>query len=124
VDGGGGWHLTLAGFLASIGYIVLVKGLRIAIPLDVWSAGPTNPWWWIFLSPAVPMGLILYLRGRFKCGNPALMLPLLLIVPLVCFYIVLYATGSDVGSARQQGWMFQELDYTVCWQLAGGWQAG
>jgi len=103
---------VLTGFMASIGYIVVLKGLRTSMPTNIWRAGAANPEWWYFALPAVGFGMIMYIRMRYDLGPPSVMIPLLIAIPIALFYIIVYATGSNIDVVRAKGWMTPLLSYS------------
>ena len=107
---------VLSGFLAVVGYKIMLKaidaatGAHISLELNhivispIWTGD-----FWAKLSPAVPLGVTIYYLKKNHIGNPLVMLPTLLGVPLFVFYIViLVANGGDLAAgidkAREDGW--------------------
>ncbi|KAH9251144.1 hypothetical protein BASA81_011043 [Batrachochytrium salamandrivorans] len=96
----------LAGFLASIGYLVVVKAIKTSMPHDTYDAGPGDAMWWAFAAPGLPIGVLMYLQKRWHVGNPVVLIPIILVVPLSLFFIIVYGSGSDIEQVREQGWLF------------------
>jgi MFS superfamily sulfate permease-like transporter len=104
---------VLTGFMGTIGYIVLHKALRISIPINIWQAGPSLPQWWMFAGPAMGFGLLMYLREFLNpYVTPAFSLPIIMVAPLIAFWVAVYVTGGSVDTARDQGWMFPIILYS------------
>lgn len=59
--------------------------------------------------PAACIGVPMYFLKAMHIGNPAVVMPACLLVPLGVFYAFLYATGSDITEARDQNLMFPEM---------------
>jgi len=57
--------------------------------------------------PAAFVGVPLYFIKAYHIGNPAIVIPAFLIIPLAIFYIVVYGSGNDLDSAEE--WMFPEM---------------
>ena len=113
---------VLSGFLAVVGYKIMLKaidaatGAHISLELNhivispIWTGD-----FWAKLGPAVPLGVTIYYLKKHHIGNPLVMLPTLLGVPLLLFYIVLLADsdGGDLGErikkARADGWYYKEF---------------
>jgi SulP family sulfate permease len=100
----------LTGFMAALGYLNILKALRTAIPPDIWVSGPLDPDWWKFSSPAILFGFVMFIRQRFMLGNAGLVVPLVMIVPLLIFYVAYYSGGGTVQQAREQGWLFPYMN--------------
>lgn len=96
-------------FLSCVGYKVFKYGLKFC------NYDPRQ-----FL-PAACIGVPLYFMKALHVGNPAIVIPSMLVVPLGLFYTILYGTGGDLDSARQSGYMFGELDNADFWSM---WQYG
>lgn len=67
--------------------------------------------------PAACIGVPLYFVKALHVGNPAIVIPTMLLVPLAIFYTLLYATGGDVASARGDGWFFAEIENAQFYQV-------
>ena len=97
---------VLGGFLASVGYLVLLKGIKTAVG-HYWYE-PLSWEFWRLLLPSLPIGIGLYASKRFHLGKPVHVFPFFVIVPLAIFYAVLFGMGGTIESARAQGWFFEE----------------
>jgi len=147
---------VLAGFLAVIGVKIMLKAIDAATSYHVdfaikigctTSAGKScafEDWehtatafgcvdFWTHLLPAVPYGLSIYLMKKYHVMNPLVLLPLMLGVPLILFYVILVilapAGGADVdgngaagdfldnfAAARQESWLYPVFNE--------GWEVG
>jgi len=77
--------------------------------------------------PAACIGVPLYMFKALHIGNPAIVIPTMLLVPLGIFYIILYGSGGDIESARNDGWMFGEIqnaDFWTVWDVTLGSSGG
>ena len=101
---------VLAGFMASIGYLVVLKALKTAIPHEAWELGPGVWAFWMYFLPSIPIGVLMYLQKRWHVGSPVVLLPIILLVPLAIFFGVVYGTGSDIEAARGGGWLFPSFN--------------
>ncbi|KAH9252948.1 hypothetical protein BASA81_009104 [Batrachochytrium salamandrivorans] len=97
---------VLAGYMASIGYLVTVTAMKTSMPTPVYNYGAAAPMFWAYFLPGVAVGLAMYFQRRWKVGNPTLVLPLVLFTPIILFYIIVYGSGSDIVQAAKDGWMF------------------
>jgi SulP family sulfate permease len=59
--------------------------------------------------PAACIGVPLYFVKALHLGNPAIVIPVMLLVPLGLFYIGVYASGDSLDSMREKGWMFDKI---------------
>lgn len=98
---------VMHGFMGSVGYTILSKGVMLSMPLEPWVAGPLQPIFWTLLMPAVILGLIMYLRDRYKLGKPIIVVPLLMILPLAVFCAVAFSSSEAQAKARKDGWLFR-----------------
>jgi len=100
---------VLCGFMASIGYTICEKALMLSMPEGVWNEGPSYLDWWRLSLPALLLGCLMFLQARFKVGKNIIAMPLLMLAPLVLFYVVVFATGEGVGAARQNLWFLNTV---------------
>lgn len=104
---------VVSGFLSCIGYKVLKKSVEVACPTEYklkldylkyyfgsWAGS------WMFLIPALPIGLTLYALKRYHIGRPTVYFPFFVVVPTAVFYTVIYAQGIGLEEARAMGWLF------------------
>jgi len=59
--------------------------------------------------PAACVGVPLYFMKAYHIGNPAIVMPLGLLVPLGIFYAIVYGKGSNVEEMRAADWFFPEI---------------
>eukprot|EP00928_Gymnodinium_smaydae_P099586 TRINITY_DN9547_c0_g1_i1.p1 TRINITY_DN9547_c0_g1~~TRINITY_DN9547_c0_g1_i1.p1 ORF type:complete len:1303 (-),score=213.68 TRINITY_DN9547_c0_g1_i1:1048-4380(-) len=59
--------------------------------------------------PAAVIGVFMYFVKVARVGNPAVVLPLLLLVPLGAFHIYIATQGGDLEAARADGLMFPRI---------------
>ncbi|CAL1139877.1 unnamed protein product, partial [Cladocopium goreaui] len=90
-------------FLACVGYKVFFYALKFC------DMEPQQ------FMPAALIGIALYFIKALHIGNPTIMMPLGLLVPLCIFWGVVFATGENVDSMRQQGWLFVEIGNEPFW---------
>lgn len=67
--------------------------------------------------PAAMIGVPLYFFKAKHIGNPAVVLPSMLLIPLALFYIVLFASGSDLEEARKDKIMFPKIEDVPFWNI-------
>lgn len=67
--------------------------------------------------PAACVGVPLYFMKAMHIGNPAVVIPSVLLIPLAIFYVILYGAGGTVYSAREAGWMFDTLENVDFWTV-------
>ena len=70
---------VLSGFMASIGYLVILKALKTAMPHDIYDEGPLHWQFWAYFLPAIPIGVSMYLQKRWHVGSPVVILPFILV---------------------------------------------
>jgi hypothetical protein len=85
---------VMEAFLSCIGYKVFKYALKFS------DKDPRQ------FIPAACIGVLLYFVKAFHIGNPAVVLPTLLFVPLGLFYVGLYSFGYSVEEAREMGLFF------------------
>jgi len=93
-------------FLSCVGYKVFMYALKFC------NYDPTQ-----FVIAAC-VGVILYFLKSMHVGNPALVLPVGFVIPLLIFSSVMYFKGKNVDYARDGGWMFPEMKNIEFWK---GW---
>lgn len=132
----GKFHLTriaqflptnvLHGFLTTIGFNILIEAISISTGIHLeFKKHPESivqifgSWKrWKLLMPAPVMGIPLYFLKQYHIFSPVVVVPFFLIVPLIIFYVVLYAIGSDWDSAHANDWFFKALNHSWFWE---GW---
>jgi len=117
---------VVSGFLSCIGWKVLKASFEVASPygksfktkyieyfFGSWEKS------WMFILPALPIGIPLYLLKRYHIGKPTVNFPLFIIGPAVIFYVALAAQGMSLETAREIGWLFEpergRNDFWVQW---------
>ena len=112
---------VLSGFLAVVGYKIMLKaidaatGAHISLELSHIVVKPIITGdFWLKLLPAIPLGVTIYYLKKHHIGNPLIMLPTLLGVPLIIFYIILLIDSkgdlaAGIQKARNDGWYYKEF---------------
>ncbi|CAJ1384837.1 unnamed protein product [Effrenium voratum] len=90
-------------FLACVGYKVFYYALKFC------DMQPEQ------FMPAAFVGIALYFVKALHIGNPTIMMPLGLLLPLAIFYGTVYASGNTVTSMRDAGWLFPEVGNEPFW---------
>mmetsp|Transcript_62254 Transcript_62254/g.114355 ORF Transcript_62254/g.114355 Transcript_62254/m.114355 type:complete len:1451 (-) Transcript_62254:247-4599(-) len=71
--------------------------------------------------PAACIGVTLYFFKAMHIGNPAVMIPVMTLLPLGIFHGVVGIAGLDINTMRTTGatdnWMFPELTHCDFWEL-------
>eukprot|EP00971_Amphidinium_carterae_P159860 3169368-Amphidinium_carterae.1 len=67
--------------------------------------------------PAAVIGVLMYFMKAMHIGNPAVVLPLVLILPLVGFYIITVSMGVDFDDLRNEELMFPEMKDMEFWKI-------
>ena len=68
--------------------------------------------------PAMCLGIPLYFLKAYHVGDPAIVIPTMLIFPLIVFYAVVFGGGWSIEDARENKWMFPEMvneDFYLVW---------
>jgi len=60
-------------------------------------------------APAILLGIPLYLLKKKHIGNPMVILPAFLFLPMILFYIVAAAAGFSMADLRASSWLFDEV---------------
>jgi MFS superfamily sulfate permease-like transporter len=92
-------------FLSCVGYKVFKYALKFC------NKDPKQ-----FL-PAAIIGVTMYMMKSRHIGNPAVVLPLMILVPLGIFYAISFSVGEDIDSLRYKGWMFPEISDVDFYQI-------
>ncbi|CAK0802840.1 unnamed protein product [Prorocentrum cordatum] len=91
-------------FLACIGYKVFKYSLEFC------KYEPTQ------FVPAACVGVPLYFVKALHIGNPAVVIPLMLLIPLGIFYAIVFGPmQEDLHGMRKENWMFEELVNAEFW---------
>ena len=89
---------VVCGFLSCIGFKVIKLALQEAAPvfkpvktyyLKYYFGDWTESW--MFILPAIPIGVPLYMLKRYHVGKPTVIFPLFIFVPIAIFYIAGHA---------------------------------
>ena len=118
---------VVSGFLSCIGWKVLKASFEVASPygksFKTKYIGYFFGSWeksWMFILPALPIGIPLYLLKRYHIGKPTVNFPLFIIGPAVIFYVALAAQGMSLEKARDIGWLFYpEREFNDFWKQWG-----
>jgi len=96
-------------FLSCIGYKVFKYALKFC------NFAPLQ------FIPAACVGVPLYFLKAMHIGNPAIVIPGMVLAPLVVFYIVVFCAQLDIETMRTSGatdnWMFPRLEHVNFWEL-------
>lgn len=94
-------------FLSCVGYKVFLYALKYS---------NNDP---IQFIPAAFLGVLLYFVKARHWGNPAIVIPLMLVVPLGLFHICVYfgVFFDGLSDAREQQWMFPQMDNVEFWLM-------
>eukprot|EP00931_Biecheleriopsis_adriatica_P043689 TRINITY_DN24965_c0_g1_i1.p1 TRINITY_DN24965_c0_g1~~TRINITY_DN24965_c0_g1_i1.p1 ORF type:complete len:1445 (+),score=305.67 TRINITY_DN24965_c0_g1_i1:40-4374(+) len=65
--------------------------------------------------PAACVGVPLYFIKAYHIGNPAVMIPTMLLLPLGLFYLAVFASGSNLD--EQEEWMFPTIENVEFWRI-------
>ncbi|KAL3913920.1 MAG: hypothetical protein SGILL_006302, partial [Bacillariaceae sp.] len=98
---------VVGGYLAFIGYFCVQAGTSLCISKPMmsivdWSLlmDPKNL---LLAGPGLAAGVVLTLTSRL--ANNSAVLPIVMVLIPALFYIVLYACGSTLEQAREEGWV-------------------
>jgi len=92
-------------FLSCVGYKVFKYALKFC------NYDPLQ------FVPAACAGVFMYLLKAMHIGNPAVTIPLMLVVPLAVYYAIVFGSGSDLAEARNNDYMFPEMPDVGFWML-------
>jgi len=93
-------------FLSCVGYKVFKYALKFC------NYDPTQ------FIPAAIIGVMLYFMKAMHIGNPAIVIPLTLLIPLGFFYIYIFAIkGEDLTIARKDELMFPVIENIPFWNI-------
>ena len=111
---------VVSGFLACIGWKVLKYAGKVSTGAAwyTWNV-PGFTWpFFMLLLPAIPLGVPLYLLKRFHIGNPMVVLPFFLVVPMCIFWIAFGLQNENtMDSMREINWMFPDYPRADFWQI-------
>lgn len=117
---------VVSGYLAFIGLYCFDAGLNLVTGLDI--QGPQD---WIEFKhwdpvrltlPALALGLVLYILPRVSHRFVPerfqfMVLPFILMCIPFGFYAILFASGGNMQSARDNGWMDKNTDTIMFWDM-------
>jgi len=94
-------------FLSCVGYKVFLYALKYS------NNDPTQ------FIPAAFLGVLLFFVKARHWGNPAIVIPLMLVVPLGLFHMCVYfgVIFDGLSDAREQQWMFPRMDNVGFWLM-------
>ena len=102
---------VIGGFLAATGYLLLTGaiGLGLGARVTVWNLAPlVEPTTLVLWLPWVLIGGGIALAARWIRSD--LLLPLILVLALVGFYAIIYATGMNLQEAEDAGLLLGPFD--------------
>ena len=103
---------VLSGFLACVGFAVVAEAITVSTGVHFSGSHLDDIFltWngWKLLLPALFLGVPLYVAKRYHFSEPAIYLPIFLILPFIIFYISLLSTGTSHEEAEASGWFFPE----------------
>eukprot|EP00930_Biecheleria_cincta_P041895 TRINITY_DN28797_c0_g1_i1.p1 TRINITY_DN28797_c0_g1~~TRINITY_DN28797_c0_g1_i1.p1 ORF type:complete len:1451 (+),score=263.61 TRINITY_DN28797_c0_g1_i1:127-4353(+) len=100
---------VMEAFLSCVGYKVFKYALKFC------KFDPKQ------FCPAAFLGVLMYFLKSLHIGNPAVVIPLLILVPLAIFYAIVYGSGSDLEQVRSQKYMFPEMEDIEFWKVWSVW---
>ena len=111
---------VVSGFLACIGWKVLKYAGKVSTG-PAWYTWDVPGFTWPFfmlLLPAIPLGVPLYVLKRFHIGNPMVVLPFFLIVPMCVFWMAFgLQDKNNMDTMREIHWMFPDYPRANFWQI-------
>ena len=96
------------GFLGCIGWKVLKYSVKVGLGKPRYKH-PEQAIFWKLLSPVIAIGIPLYFLKKHHIGNPLVVLPCFLFLPVGIFYVAAAAGGSGMAELRAEGWLFEEV---------------
>eukprot|EP00668_Euglena_longa_P012639 GGOE01015106.1.p1 GENE.GGOE01015106.1~~GGOE01015106.1.p1 ORF type:complete len:1127 (+),score=369.04 GGOE01015106.1:221-3382(+) len=103
---------VVRGFLACVGMEIIRTAIENATGLDFqpslahnWAL-VTNPEFWMWLLPALAVGVPLYLFKRFDIMSSGVLFPVFLTLPVFIFYTIVVLTNASLDDARRDGWLY------------------
>lgn len=103
------------GFLACIGYKVCYYAIKLSVGDAYYYFGYTWKFWKLFLA-GIPLGVLLHYINKFDDKlkvPPVASLPTFLILPIIAFYLIMFAMSEDTAYMREEGWMFDPVNNTM-----------
>jgi MFS superfamily sulfate permease-like transporter/Ca2+-binding EF-hand superfamily protein/CRP-like cAMP-binding protein len=93
-------------FLSCVGYKVFKYALKFC------NYDPTQ------FIPAALIGVMLYFLKAMHVGNPAVVIPLVILLPLCAWYFFIFVIkGEDLADARKEKLMFPEIHNVDFWTV-------
>ncbi len=97
---------VMAGFLGGTGWLLLVGGMASSLESGR-TADILRPESIIFWVPAVVVALLVYFAGRYS--DRPILLPAVLLLSTVVFYIITSVMGLSIAELTQAGWLVGAL---------------
>eukprot|EP00931_Biecheleriopsis_adriatica_P039348 TRINITY_DN22504_c0_g1_i1.p1 TRINITY_DN22504_c0_g1~~TRINITY_DN22504_c0_g1_i1.p1 ORF type:complete len:1522 (+),score=333.79 TRINITY_DN22504_c0_g1_i1:666-4568(+) len=96
---------VMEAFLSCVGYKVFKYALKFC------KYSPKQ------FIPAAMVGVPLYFMKAYHIGNPAVVIPCMLGVPLAVFYIIVYGAGLSIDHPDLKPWMFPKMENEDFWHI-------
>jgi len=96
---------VMEAFLSCVGYKVFTYALHFC-NYDVKQ-----------FAPSAMIGVPLYFVKAYHVGNPAIVIPLMLFIPLAIFYAAVFGSGKDLEHAEISEWMFPRMENVEFWAV-------
>jgi MFS superfamily sulfate permease-like transporter/CRP-like cAMP-binding protein/Ca2+-binding EF-hand superfamily protein len=96
---------VVSGFLGCIGWKVLKYSWKVSTGSQykyIFSSGTP----WVLYLPAVVLGVPLYVLKKKHIGNPMVILPAFLFLPMILFYAIVGIVGTSEADLRTNDWLF------------------
>lgn len=108
------------GFLASVGVLIVKEAIVVATGFH-WKTKYLAKMWttwksWKQILCSIAVGVPLYLLKRHHVIHPTVLIPVMLALPLLVFYLSLVGSDTTVNEARGSGWFFLELEWTYFYE--------
>ncbi|MBN1292834.1 MAG: SLC26A/SulP transporter family protein [Candidatus Latescibacteria bacterium] len=108
---------VVGGFLAGVGWLIVKGAINTMTGITLDFSQLTRLFQFAIAVEWIPCLifalLLLFVLRRHK---HFLILPSMIIVTIILFYIVLFLTNTSLDEARESGWLFQRTEDTALWQ--------
>eukprot|EP00667_Euglena_gracilis_P001142 EG_transcript_1142 len=111
---------VVRGFLACVGMEIIRTAIENATGLDFqpslhhnWAL-ITNPEFWMWLLPALAVGVPLYFLKRYDVVSSGMLFPVFLTLPAFIFYTIVVLTDTSLDDARRDGWLYPAAKSSGC----------